>query len=1511
MDSDRWKKIEEIFQAALELSGGEREKFVREECGDDENLRREVEKYIARFETEDSFLESPVWTDSQFLQSQVKRDIASSLEDAESAQVVESFVGRQIGAYRLVKELGKGGMGIVYLGERADGEFSQKVAIKLIKRGMDTDFIVKRFRHERQIAATLNHPNIARLLDGGTTSDDLPYFVLEYVEGEAFFKYAEKYNLNLRSKLELFLQICAAIVYAHRKKIIHRDIKPGNILVSEDRMPKLLDFGIAKILDPDLIHESVLPTGTQMRLMTPEYASPEQVRGVEITPASDQYSLGVLLYELITGNRPYKFPSRSPHEIARVICEEVPSEPSSGEFGKLTDENGDFSFDEDFCKKLDRIVLKTLRKNPVERYASVEELAADLKRFLRNESVRAESFAGEEEKFELPPTPLVQSPKTKVIAADQTLVAEAAPREEEVIFPRWKKIKQGFFLIILSFLELPFLIFLTFTGSIAVQLMVFLFLLVFLSGIVRIVYALLFEPPRAAPPSTEIEKSLVANTDPTRLFPSLSHLTTVENKRQTGEDFAAPDGKTIAVLPFKDLSALTRKNTDSGDFLSIGLADALIARLSGVNQLIVRPTSSILKFAAENTDEFAAGDELKVQFLLVGNILRVENKIRVSVQMLDTAKQQTIWAERFTENLTDVLTLEDKISEKVVNQLLPHLSMGERAKLIKRETDNSEAHDAYLRGRFHWNTYTEEGFRQAYFQYQRAVELDPSYAFAHAAIADYYNWLGIFGALPSHEAFQAAKKAAQRAVQIDDTFSEAYASLGTAVFYGDYDWRTGEKHLLRAIKLNPGNSVARIWYSHILHFQHRFDESIEHVAHAVKLDPVSFEPLNDLAWNYYFARRSDEAFEKIAEVVEKFPLFGASYYGQSHFLRSVGRMKESLELSNRALELSNASSYTLYGHAQALAAAGKLAEAEDFLERMKTQITERTVGHFQTAIVYLWAGEPDKVFSELEKSLENHEAMLVYLFVEPIFDKLRGDARFAELFKNFSLLVSELPPILIKEFASENKNVALSPPSQNQKSIAVLPFKFLKTNSGETTGSEEFLGIGLADALIIRLSNARQMIVRPTSSVLRYGANDADSFAAGNELKVEYVLDGNIIRSGNRIRVSAQLLNVAEQSTVWAERFDEDLADVLTLEDSISARVAESIVPRLTNGESLDIGSRGTNNAAAYEAFLRGRYHWNLFTEDGLRRGIAYYTQAIELDPNYAQAHAAIADYYCWLGMYGLMPTGEFYPAAKKAAERALELNANSSEAYAALGLLELYGKYDWQTSERKIRRALELNPNNAVAHLWFTHTLYSQAKFAEGGENMRRSLELEPLTFQNNNTQAWGFYFERRFDDALKKAKQMVEDYPNASFPYFGISCFSSFIGDAETALPAAEKAAALSNDALFTVFAPAQSYAVAGEDEKARAILDDPNLPPLADYHRATLNCYLKDKDAVFKYLERSFAAHDSALIWLGIEPSYDYVRDDERYWSLLTRMNHPLAKTKIVSPSAAAEKPTAPAV
>jgi non-specific serine/threonine protein kinase/serine/threonine-protein kinase len=353
--------MEALFHEALPLPVEDRAALLERECREDAALRSEVERLLAAHDRAGSFIESP----------------AASL--GRLGTVEEPIDGRRIGAYRVIGELGRGGMGAVYLAERADGQYEQRVALKLIKRGMDTEQVLDRFRAERQILASLDHPNIARLLDGGSTEEGTPFFAMEYIDGEPIDAYADRKQLSVEDRLRLFLQVCGAVTYAHQHLVIHRDIKPLNVLVTADGTPKLLDFGIAKVLHADA--DEATSTVTGMRLLTPEYASPEQVDGRHATTVSDVYSLGVVLYELLTGRSPYRPRSRTPLDVVEAVRTTDPERPSAaGNPQKLRKRlRGD----------LDTILLTALRKEPDRRYQSVEQLAADLRRHLDGLPVRA------------------------------------------------------------------------------------------------------------------------------------------------------------------------------------------------------------------------------------------------------------------------------------------------------------------------------------------------------------------------------------------------------------------------------------------------------------------------------------------------------------------------------------------------------------------------------------------------------------------------------------------------------------------------------------------------------------------------------------------------------------------------------------------------------------------------------------------------------------------------------------------------------------------------------------------------------------------------------------------------------------------------------------------------------------------------------------------------------------------------------------------------------------------
>jgi serine/threonine protein kinase/tetratricopeptide (TPR) repeat protein len=369
VNSANWSDIERVLATVIDLPAVERATRIDELCADNPELRAEVESLLAANDRASAFLDSGV---------QPARELAPCF----------SLSGKQLGPYQLFEPIGQGGMGSVHRAERTDGRFQKQVAVKVALAALHSPELLRRFSAEQQILATLEHPNIARLLDAGVTPEGLPYFVMEFVEGTPVDEFSNARQLSIRESLRLFQSICSAVSYAHQHLIVHRDIKPGNILVTADGTPKLLDFGIAKIVD-QWREPAADAKRSVLNPMTPDYASPEQARGDTITTASDIYSLGVVLYELLTGQRPYEVAGKPLHEAIRIISEQDPEKPSTVFHTRREPRGSNTRRVVDFSSDLDAIVAKAMRKNPQLRYASAHELADDLSRYLSGLPVSA------------------------------------------------------------------------------------------------------------------------------------------------------------------------------------------------------------------------------------------------------------------------------------------------------------------------------------------------------------------------------------------------------------------------------------------------------------------------------------------------------------------------------------------------------------------------------------------------------------------------------------------------------------------------------------------------------------------------------------------------------------------------------------------------------------------------------------------------------------------------------------------------------------------------------------------------------------------------------------------------------------------------------------------------------------------------------------------------------------------------------------------------------------------
>jgi len=1363
MTPERWRQVENIFQTALDMPAEKRASYLTEACAQDPTLQGEVVSLLARHESGEYSLDDLIPAD-------IKARRFDPFADDQ-----DPLIGRRLGAYEIVREIGRGGMGAVYEAVRVDREFQRRVAIKLVKRGMDTDFILRRFRKERQILASLDHPNIARLLDGGTTDDGLPYFVMEFIEGQPLYLYCDERQLNINERLRLFRSICDALNYAHQKQVVHRDIKPSNVLVTCDGVPKLLDFGIAKLLNPDLAGDITHdPTATAMRLMTPEYASPEQVQGAPITPSTDVYSLGVLLYELLTGHRPYRLFNRAPHEIARVICEESPAPLSiiiTRPHDLLKPGNEETTLEHvylargatvdvlrrDLAGALEDIVSRALRKEPEWRYPTAAQLAADISSFLEGH-------------------PLSNLPD--------------APRPGQI---------------------------------------------------------------RPSPASSETA---------------------------------------LAVLPLKlmDLPG----SESGGDYLGTGLADALITRLSSIRRFAVRPTSSVLRYTAED-DPLQAGRELDVAFVLDGRIRHAGERIRVTLQLLDVSDGTTAWAGQFDENFTDVLTLEDTISAHVAEAIVPHLTNDERLNLARRGTDDPRAHEAYLRGRAHWNNFGEEGFAKAIVCYHQAIAIDPDYAAAHAGIAEYYNWLGIYSVLPFQECAISAYEAAATAVELDPASAEAHGALGQAKLSRDFSWDSAERQLFKAIELNPNYAPVRTWYAFQLAMEGRFTEALREAQTGVSLDPFSIISRFSVLWCLYHARRFDEALAMARERLQIEPGNIMLLYGTSYLLSAIGQHAEAIEAARKSIEIMGKASHTLGRLATAYAKAGDVAQAEALVREMDEVASRRYISPYHLALVDAALGRVEPALDMLEQALETKDAWILWTAVDPELDNLHGHPRFDNLLRKLNHRLAALPTLPIESH-------------QGQESVAVLPFKVL-TSPIENTG-DEYLGVGLADALITRLSNVRRLVVRPTSSVLRYRGVELDPLVAGRDLHVDFVVDGSLRRVGERLRVTAQLMDVSEGVTKWADQFDEESKDVLQIEDSISERVTTALLPQLTGDERVQLSKRGTENPAAFEFYLRGRYHWNTYTESGLARAIECYNQAIKLDPNYALAYTGVADYYNWLGVFGVRSFDECSAAAKEAAQKAIDLDPSAAEAYSALGFATAAHDFDWSVAEAHHRRAIEINPNYATGHHWYNFHLLMTGRFDEALREILRARELDPASPSVVQALGWCYYQSRRYEESIATHENLLEVAPDFTVGLATYAWTLRALGRGEEAVAVSEKALQLSGGGQFFVSGLGASYAVAGRVDNARAALKELKEMSarayVSPYHTATVHVYLGEHDRALALLNEAYDINDGWLVWMGVDPVWDALREGPAFEDLLSKTRNPAPQEIVETTRVQREKP-----
>ena len=488
-----------------------------------------------------------------------------------------------------------------------------------------------------------------------------------------------------------------------------------------------------------------------------------------------------------------------------------------------------------------------------------------------------------------------------------------------------------------------------------------------------------------------------------RTLEGSEHRAAAERRAEPGDAFegfgASAQVRAVAVLPF------TYLGSDGGEYLGVGMADALITRLSNLRQVVVRPTSSILRYTGAGQDPLQAGRELKVDSVVSGSIRRAGGRVRVTVQLVSTAGGAALWADKFDEEFTDIFTVEDAISERVVAALSLRLTGDERRALTRRLTENPEAHQLYLKGRYFWSKRTEGGVKRGIEFFQQAIEQDPNFALAYVGLADSYLLLGVpaamTGTMPPKEAMPKARAAAERALAIDKGLAEAHASLGQVEWY-EWDWAGAEAEFKRSVRLNPNYATARHWYALHLGRLGRPDEALAEIKRALELDPLSLAINANVGWVLYYARRYDEAIEQCLKTLEMDSTFALAHHRLGSAYVQKGMYGEAIAEFQKAMTYSDEHPTAIAALGHAYAASGNRGEARKVLAELRAFSERRYVPRYDMALIYAGLGEKEQALELLEEAYEQHDFMLLAK-VEPRLDGLRAEPRFADLLRRVGL----------------------------------------------------------------------------------------------------------------------------------------------------------------------------------------------------------------------------------------------------------------------------------------------------------------------------------------------------------------------------------------------------------------------------------------------------------------------------------------------------------------------------
>jgi eukaryotic-like serine/threonine-protein kinase len=960
-----------------------------------------------------------------------------------------------------------------------------------------------------------------------------------------------------------------------------------------------------------------------------------------------------------------------------------------------------------------------------------------------------------------------------------------------------------------------------------------------------------------------------------------------------------PSGEKImlAVLPFDNLS----RDPDQ-DFFSDGLTEEMIAQLGRLDpkKLGVIGRTSAMRYKGTTKSIDQIGRELGVDRLLEGSVRKAGERLRITAKLLQVRDQTQLWSREFDRTLQDVFAVQAEVAENVARALALELLPETKASLASAPQADPTVHDLYLRGRYAWYRRTPAAMLNGVDYFNQVLERQPDHAKAFAALADSYNELAYHGYLAPHAALPRARAAAQKAVESDDTLAEPHAALAFIAYHYAWDWPTADREFNRAIELNPSCADAHHWLSHFHMSMGRVAESLAASQRALAIDPLEAVLNVHLGWHYLMARQYDLAARQLHETIEldrgMYPAhlhLGRCYLAQGLRADAVSTLEEANRL---APESAQAKTFL----AAAYAASGRSSEAQQIIDQLAEAAKTQYVSACDLAAVYAAWGKRDDAFAQLQKALDERSPRLVELTVDPVFDPLRSDPRFDELIRRVGLPPQAKLPSEVPHPRGEKREL-----TDGKIMLAVLPFENLSRDP-----EQDYFSDGLTEEMISQMSrlNPKKLGVIARTSAMHYKKTTKTAGAIGRELGVAYIVEGSVRRAGERVRITAQLIQVSDQTHLWAENYERDLKDIFALQSDVAERVAGSLTVELLP-ESAAASSRARAiNPEAYQAYLKGRFYWNKRTPDGINKAVEYFEQSVSLDPAWPLGYAGLADAYVVMPQYASVRARDAIPKAKAAAAKALEIDESLAEAHATLALIATDFDWDWPTAEREYQRALALRPNYATTHHWYARYLLFTGHHDEAIKEIIKAQELDPLSLIIGSVVGMIQFFAGELDQAeagLRKTLELGPDFPMAHLN-LGNTLFLQ--GRHAEGIVEVRKAVRLSKNPMFAARLGFMC-AKAGQREEAKKILDELIAGSAQDYVPSAqlvyVYCGLDEWDRAFEYLEKAFQERDSWLLNSLTDPFLVDMRGDPRFADLVRRVGlpplNPISPTSAPSPSA----------